>query len=165
MKLRALIISVSLLSAGAALAIVAARGPGHAPALAERARAVASTLRCPVCQNLSVADSPSTLAHDMRASIARDLEAGKGPDEIRAEFVAAYGEWILLSPQRRGINWIAWLAPVALLLGGVAAVGFAVRRWTAGGAPTDGMDAPDQLTTADRRLLEASLSSGSGDPE
>lgn len=165
MKLRALIISVSLLSAGAALAIVAARGPGQTPALADRVRAVASTLRCPVCQNLSVADSPSTLAHDMRASIARDLQAGKAPDEIRAEFVAAYGEWILLSPRARGINWVAWLAPVALLLGGLAVAGLAVRRWTAGGGAEDWMDAPNQVTTADRRLLEASLSARTEDPE
>jgi cytochrome c-type biogenesis protein CcmH len=165
-KLRMLVISVSLLSAGTALAFAATRGPAPAPALAERVRAVASTLRCPVCQNLSVADSPSTLAHDMRASIARDLKAGKAPDEIREEFVAAYGEWILLSPRPRGINWVAWLAPVALLIGGVAVAGAATRRWTAGSEPGHGTDAqPDPVTKADRRLLESSLLVAPEDPE
>jgi cytochrome c-type biogenesis protein CcmH len=115
--------------AGLALAAVAVRGAATQATPAEEVRAVAQTIRCPVCQNLSVADSSSRLAHEMRADIARDLEAGKSPDQIRGEFVAAYGEWILLAPPKRGINWMPWVAPLLLLVvgGGIAAA--LVRRW------------------------------------
>ncbi len=37
--------------------------------LEEQARRIAAELRCPVCQNLSVADSPSEMAQQMRALI------------------------------------------------------------------------------------------------
>jgi cytochrome c-type biogenesis protein CcmH len=127
-----LVLVAALLASGVGLVVVAARGSGPPRTLAEQVREVASSLRCPVCQNLSVADSSSRLASEMRAGIARDLQAGRSPAEIRQEFVAAYGEWILLSPPRRGINWMPWLAPAVLLIGGMAAAFAVTRRWAAG---------------------------------
>ena len=145
-----------LLAAAVALAVIAVRGPGSPSSLQDRVRSVASTLRCPVCQNLSVADSPSPLARQMRATIGSELQAGRTAQQIRDQFAAAYGEWILLAPPKHGIDMAVWLAPLALLIGGLALLGISVRRWTGGSAP-----APDQgeppLTPADRRLLERAL--------
>lgn len=159
-----LVAAAAIVVAAGALAIVAARGSGPPGDVQAQARAVASGLRCPVCQNLSVADSPSPLAQQMRATIARGLEAGKPPERIRAEFVAAYGEWILLAPPRRGINLIAWIAPLLLVLGGLMAAALAVRRWSLGAGHTAGSrcgatPAPAEaaLSNEDRRRLRRAL--------
>lgn len=100
-------------------------------ALEARTSAVASELRCPVCQGLSIQDSPSDLAQSMRAVVRDQLAQGKSAGEVKAYFVAKYGEWILLAPSASGFNLLAYLLPaVALIGGGVVIVG-AVRRWTA----------------------------------
>lgn len=170
------VLAAALFVSSAALAFVAARGPESPRSDAERVRAIASTLRCPVCQNLSVADSPSPLARQMRSTIGRELQAGRTPEQIRARFVQAYGEWILLAPPRRGVSLVAWVAPVLLFAGGLAAGGFAIRRWTAGRSRVaespdgDGMRLAytgphgSHLSADDRRMLEHALSRLPEDP-
>lgn len=92
--------------------------------------ALASELRCPVCQGNSIQDSPSELAQEMRDLIRDQLREGKTPDEVRAYFVAKYGEWILLSPRAEGLNLVVYLVPLAVILIGGAVVWRSVRRWT-----------------------------------
>jgi cytochrome c-type biogenesis protein CcmH len=154
------VLSVALLAAAVALGIVAARGESPPRTLQDRVRSVASSLRCPVCQDLSVADSPSGLAQQMRATIALDLQAGRTPDEIRAGFVRAYGQWILLSPPRRGLGLLAWVLPALFLVAGIAAAGFAIRRWSEGR-----LEASSTISSEDRHLLERALRDEEGEPE
>ena len=135
----------------------------------DRVRSVASTLRCPVCQNLSVADSPSRLAQQMRATIGEELAAGRTPQQIRSEFTASYGEWILLAPPKHGIDLIAWLGPLLLVLGALAAGLAAVRRWTAGRVAYErgpvGGGGVMTISASDRRLLERALQDSVEEPE
>lgn len=99
--------------------------------LEARTTAVASTLRCPVCQGESIQDSPADLARDMRALVREQLRAGKTPEEVKAYFVGRYGEWILLEPRMTGINILLYVFPVVLVLGGLALVVVLVRKWSA----------------------------------
>jgi len=99
-------------------------------ALEARTAAVASTLRCPVCQGESIQDSPAELAQQMRDVVRDRLRAGEAPDEIRAYFVSKYGEWILLEPTASGLNVLLYVLPVLLVIGGLAFVVVLVRRWT-----------------------------------
>ncbi|MGH7810957.1 MAG: cytochrome c-type biogenesis protein, partial [Candidatus Binatia bacterium] len=65
------------------------------PDVEDRTREIATELRCVVCQNLSVADSPSEMAQQMRAIVREQVEAGKSAQEIKEFFVSKYGEWVL----------------------------------------------------------------------
>lgn len=132
-----------------ALAAVVAPGSDRASTLDDRVRGIASGLRCPVCQNLSVADSPSALAREMRSEIAGRLEAGATADEVRAFFVQRYGEWVLLEPTREGLNLLPWLVPVVgVLIGAVLWVVLMRRR-----APAE----PEEPTASERRRIQAEL--------
>lgn len=96
----------------------------------EQVHEVAAQLRCVVCQNLSVADSPSEMARQMREIVRERLAAGESPEQVVAYFVEKYGEWILLSPRRQGFNLLVWIAPFAGLAIGLVAVALVVLRWS-----------------------------------
>ncbi|HET7341063.1 MAG TPA: cytochrome c-type biogenesis protein [Methylomirabilota bacterium] len=91
---------------------------------------VASQLRCVVCQNLSVADSPSEMAGQMRAIVRERLAAGQTPAQVRQYFVERYGDWILLSPPRRGFTLLVWVIPMLATVAGIVLVGVLVTRWS-----------------------------------
>ena len=122
----------------------------------DQAQLLAAELRCPVCQNLSVGDSPSEMANQMRELIQEKLKNGESPDQIRAYFVSRYGEWILLSPKREGFNWVAWLLPFGAILGGAGVIGLVVRRASARGQAPREEELPP-LDPRYRQRLEAEL--------
>ena len=111
--------------------------PAADSALEARTTAVASTLRCPVCQGESIQDSPSELARQMRAVVRDRLRAGETPEEVKAYFASKYGEWILLEPRMTGLNILLYVLPVVLVVGGIAIVAILVRRWTTPEATPD----------------------------
>lgn len=103
--------------------------------LEARTSALAAELRCPVCQGVSIQDSPSELAQQMRSVVRDQLREGKSEDEVRAYFVASYGEWILLAPKARGLNLLLYILPGLLVVVGLYVITRAVRRWTNNSAP------------------------------
>ena len=124
-----------------------------------RAAEIAAELRCPVCRNQSVVESNADLSREMQALVRERLVAGDTPEEVKAYFVSRYGEWILLEPQRRGINWLVWGLPfVVLILGGVLAVTL-LRRWTASTPDDLSADEPAAaaLTPENERWLQEAL--------
>jgi cytochrome c-type biogenesis protein CcmH len=115
----------------AVMTVLVLTSPARATHVSEQTvHDVAAELRCVVCQNLSVADSPSEMAAQMRAIVRERLEAGETPEQVREYFVARYGEWILLAPRRSGFNLLVWGFPLAALAVGFAIVALLLRRWT-----------------------------------
>lgn len=101
------------------------------PQIEAQVRQLSAELRCPVCQGLSLADSPAELSREMQDVVRSQLAAGKSPQEVKDYFVGRYGEWILLEPKPHGWNLLVYALPVALVLGGLGGVLYLARRWTA----------------------------------
>jgi|SRR5438105_333195 len=125
------------------LAVAAAKSPPAAPprpgdapkgqslsgaSLDARTDEIGALLRCPVCQGLSVADSPSTMARNMKAEVREKLAAGYDQEQILADFERSYGEFVRLEPPMRGVNWLVWFGPAGVLVAGGAVIAWALRR-------------------------------------
>ena len=99
--------------------------------LDQHVHAVAAQLKCPICQNESVADSPSWVAQQMRGVIRQQIQAGKSDQEIIQYFEQRYGNSIVWTPQWQGFGLLTWLVPLALFLIGCGLVFFTIRDWQA----------------------------------
>lgn len=137
--------AVGLAFAVATLAVVTILTPsGSTPD--QRADALAGELRCPDCQGLSVADSPTQSAREIRRQIDALLGEGASDDAVRQHFVDRYGEWILLAPTAPA----AWILPFAAVLAGTIALAAWLRaRRSSAPAPSP------NLTEEERRRIRA----------
>ena len=93
----------------------------------DRAQDLAEALRCPVCQSVSIADSPSEQAVAMRQVVAEQVAQGRSDSEIVAFFQARYGDWILLDPPTRGVTLALWLVPPGVAVLGAVLIAARVR--------------------------------------
>lgn len=89
------------------------------PVREERVQKLGKQLRCAVCQGVSIADSPASMARAQLDKVRELVAAGKSDDEIYDYFVERYGEWALMEPRKSGVTLGLWLAPVLLLVIGV----------------------------------------------
>ena len=85
----------------------------------QRVQAVGKKLRCAVCQGVSIADSPASMARAQLDKVRELVAEGKSDQEIYDYFVERYGEWALMEPKKSGITLGLWLAPVLVLVLGV----------------------------------------------
>lgn len=97
---------------------------------AERQRfgALASELRCLVCQNQSLADSDAQIAHDLRLQVLELMREGRSDEEIKAYLVARYSDFVLYRPPVEPRTWLLWFGPAVVLLAGAVVVTVVVRR-------------------------------------
>lgn len=83
-----------------------------------RYEALLHDMRCPKCQNQSLADSESGIAADLRSKVYDMIEAGETNQDIIDYMVARYGEYILYRPVFSRSTMILWLTPVLFLIVG-----------------------------------------------
>ena len=102
-----------------ALFLVVVLRPGAPRTDAVRAAAIAAELRCPDCAGLSVADSHTAAAVEIRRQIDDLVVGGATDEEIREHFVDRYGEWILLQPSTPAY----WIIPLVVAVGAVIGLG------------------------------------------
>ena len=111
---------VILVGLAAVLVAVGWSARPHVETQAERVDLITSELRCVVCQGLSVKDSPAESARQMRDIVIDRVAAGRTDAQIRDEFRANYGDWVVLAPPVLSWPGLIWLVPVAALALGVA---------------------------------------------
>ncbi|MEJ2152902.1 MAG: cytochrome c-type biogenesis protein CcmH, partial [Gemmatimonadota bacterium] len=102
------------------------------PEQESRARSLESEFKCPVCRSQSIRQSRSFMAEDMKRRVRELIAQGRSDDEIREYFIARYGEWILLTPPKRGFSLAAYVLPFLAVVAGAAMLVFAARRWRGG---------------------------------
>ncbi len=134
---------------------------GSTPTPQQRASVIESDLRCPSCEDLSVAQSSAPTAVTVRATVTQMVAEGQTDQQIERYLVSRYGASIVLDPPDHGVTLVVWLLPV---LGGLAAVaGLAVvmvRRRTVGPDPDDALDRTPlegPAVAERRRFLDRSL--------
>lgn len=96
-----------------------------------------SKMRCPVCQGLSVADSQTLSALAMKGETRDFLAAGYTEEQVITYFERSYGEFIRLEPKPQGFNLLVWIAPVIVLLAGLALIGWRLRASRPAVEPAD----------------------------
>jgi cytochrome c-type biogenesis protein CcmH len=115
-------------------------------ALDQRTQEVASLVRCPVCQGMSVEDSPSTVAVDMKHQVRDLLARGYTQEQILGYFEHSYGQFVLLKPKTP----VVWLLPVIALLIGAVIVVMKLRNLEEEPAPATGDPQPASDPYVDR---------------
>jgi cytochrome c-type biogenesis protein CcmH len=97
------------------VALTVATAPS-APSSLSRIDHLETLVRCPACEDISVAVSDATSAIAVRHEIARDVLRGESDNVILTSLEVVYGTSILLSPPTSGLGTLLWAVPVAVVL-------------------------------------------------
>lgn len=101
-----------------------------------RLKKLETELRCLVCQNQTLAESPAGLAGDLRREIRLLANQNKSNEEIKEHLRARYGDFVLYSPPVDGKTYLLWFGPFGLLIGGAILLWIMNRRRVANSRPT-----------------------------
>lgn len=121
-----------------------ARPVAEDPVLEARMMALATELRCLVCQNQTIADSHAELAIDLRQQIRDQLRQGRDETQIRAFMTDRYGDFVLYRPPVSERTALLWFGPGVLLVLGLASLIFILRRRSRLGAEAFDPDEADE---------------------
>ena len=126
--------------------------------LERRYHSLSDELRCPKCQNQTIADSNAPIAKDLRFLLHEQLESGASDDEILSFMVARYGEFVRYRPGLDSNTALLWYGPLLLTFVTLAALAMHLRgRHKA--------IAPAEPTEEERAALRAQLTAISGEQE
>ena len=97
-------------------------------AMDTRLKTLESDLRCLVCQNQTLADSPSEWADGMRALIREKMNEGLDDQQIIDFLVTRYGDFVTYKPPLKPVTYVLWFGPVIVMLIALTVVFVFVRR-------------------------------------
>jgi cytochrome c-type biogenesis protein CcmH len=91
---------------------------------------IAHQLYCPVCENTPLDVCPTEACRQWRDLIRQQLSEGWSEARIKQYFVDQYGARVLAEPPRSGLNWLVYILPPLIILGGAFLLFRALRSWT-----------------------------------
>lgn len=103
-------------------------------------RHLTESLRCPKCQNNSIADSNAMIASDMRLKVYELLQNGQTPDQVKQYMVARYGNFVTYEPPVMPSTLILWAGPALFVIIGAMVIVLRSKKRR----PDDEMDAEQQ---------------------
>lgn len=113
-----------------------------------------SVIKCPSCADLTIAQSDSSSADELRALVTRWVREGRSNAWIEQQVVDHYGSAELLSPPASGLDAALWVVPVAAIAIGCSGLAwFLVRRRNA--LATARLDHAGSAADDEERVREA----------
>jgi cytochrome c-type biogenesis protein CcmH len=91
-------------------------------------RELIGELRCPKCQNQSIADSNAELAVDLRDRTYMMVRDGATKQQVIDFMVARYGDFVHYQPPMNIATSILWWGPIAVLVIGAFVIVFRVKQ-------------------------------------
>jgi cytochrome c-type biogenesis protein CcmH len=131
--------------------------PPASPELELRLKKLETELRCLVCQNQTLAESPAGLASDLRREVRLLADGGRSNEEIKEFLRARYGDFVLYNPPVSNKTYLLWFGPFALLLLG-AYIAFMVarqRKFRPANVETTPMMSDEEKKRAEQLLRDA----------
>ncbi|MEA1065596.1 cytochrome c-type biogenesis protein [Erwinia sp. HR93] len=113
-------------------------------------RQLTAELRCPKCQNNSIADSNAMIAADMRQKVYDLMLQGESKQQIIDYMVARYGSFVTYEPPLTPATLALWLLPALFVIGGGWVIVMRSRR-------RETVSEPQTLNDDDRRRLDGLL--------
>ncbi|CAH0540753.1 cytochrome c-type biogenesis protein [Vibrio marisflavi] len=89
---------------------------------------LSNTLRCPKCQNNTIADSNAGLAQDLRQKVYVMTKEGKSKAQIVDYMVARYGNFVTYNPPFNWSTAILWIGPGFVLVFGFTVIVLRSRK-------------------------------------
>lgn len=125
--MRCLILALLLCVVGAAQAATESY-PLASNADRERFQELTKELRCPKCQNQSIADSNAPIASDMREAVHKLVQEGESNEDIMLAMTSRFGEFVRYRPELDQRTFLLWFTPLIVILVGLIAVAIVVIR-------------------------------------
>jgi len=111
------------------LAVVSAQETDPNDPTQDEVNAIAKQLYCPVCENVPLDVCGTQACAQWRELIREKLVDGWTEDEIKEYFSNQYGDRVLSEPPARGLNWLVYVIPPLIFLGGAFFLYRGFKAW------------------------------------
>ncbi len=124
-----LIVGLVFSAFGVPRAAAQSEQPSPTPVISDdQVNAIARDMYCPICDNIPLDVCPTAACAEWREQIRTKLAEGWDRKQIEEFFALRFSDRVLSLPPARGLNLLLYIGPALILLAGIAAVYFTVKK-------------------------------------